>query len=147
MELEEERRLFYVGVTRARKLVCLSTATTRYRFGEVESLPSRFLKEIPKELIETVDARSYRRPAYVTGSSESPSLFPRKQAPKPTGVHYDFGDTQEMETGRIVQHPTFGRGKVVSVEGFGDSLRLEIVFTGIGLKKIMAKYARLKIVG
>ena len=49
--------------------------------------------------------------------------------------------------GRIVQHPTFGRGKILNTEGFGESLILEIMFTGLGVKKIMAKYAKLKVVG
>jgi DNA helicase-2/ATP-dependent DNA helicase PcrA len=52
-----------------------------------------------------------------------------------------------MRPGRLVEHPTFGRGKILKSEGFGDSLRLEIMFTGLGVKKIMAKYARLKVVG
>ena len=52
-----------------------------------------------------------------------------------------------MRTGRIVEHPTFGRGKIVNVEGYGDSLTLDIMFSGVGMKKIMARYARLKIVG
>ena len=52
-----------------------------------------------------------------------------------------------MRPGRLVEHPTFGRGKILKAEGFGDSLRLEVMFSGLGVKKIMAKYARLKVVG
>ena len=63
------------------------------------------------------------------------------------GVHYDFEDGEGLQTGRIVQHPTFGRGKIMKVEGYGESLVLEIMFSGLGLKKIMAKYGRLKIIG
>ncbi len=63
------------------------------------------------------------------------------------GTYYEYEDEEIMRIGRIVQHPTFGRGKIVSVEGRGESLRLEIYFTGIGTKKIMAKYAKLKVVG
>ncbi len=152
MALEEERRLFYVGAPRAKKRLFLSTATTRYRFGEVESIPSRFIKEVPSELVEKKDRRHNRR--YGTGShSNQPvqqSFFNRKPAmasSQPEGVHYEFEENEIMKVGRIVAHPTFGRGRIVKVDGMGESLRLEIMFSGIGLKKILAKYAKLKIVG
>jgi DNA helicase-2/ATP-dependent DNA helicase PcrA len=141
-ELEEERRLFYVGATRARRKLYLSTAMSRFRFGEVMSAPSRFIQEIPEELVEVSDLRSYRPAA---GGAVTVSTV-RKQ-PERTGVHYEYEGDEMMRPGRIVEHPTFGRGKIVRVEGFGDSLRLEIMFAGLGVKKIMAKYARLKVVG
>jgi len=146
MELEEERRLFYVGATRARKRLVLSTASSRFRFGEVTSIPSRFIKEVPTELLEILDlrerlpftGRQTRRTSGVSGVSEPP----------PEGIHYEWdNDHGSLRPGRIVQHPTFGRGKILTAEGYGESLRLEIMFTGIGVKKIMAKYARLKVVG
>ncbi len=150
MELEEERRLFYVGATRAKDRLYLSSATTRHRFGEVESIPSRFIKEIPETLVERVDRRTYRR--FGTGATATaPSFFDsqpvRKQPDFADGVHYDFEESEIMRTGRIVAHPTFGRGKIMRTEGYGESLVLDIMFTGIGMKKIMAKYAKLKIVG
>ena len=146
MELEEERRLFYVGATRARQKLYLSSATTRHRFGEVESIPSRFIKEIPNELMDTEDRRQYRRFGTIAerprmARSSSPS------ASSDSGVTYEFEESEIMRTGRIVQHPTFGRGRIMKTEGYGDSLILEIMFSGIGLKKIMAKYAKLTIVG
>jgi len=141
-QLEEERRLFYVGVTRARKQVCLSLATIRYQFGEVESIPSRFVREIPGELLETTDLRRQSqyerqrtRPAAVASTSST------------GGTYYEYEGEEMYRAGRIVAHPTFGRGKIVKSEGFGDSLRLEIMFSGLGIKKIMAKYARLKVIG
>jgi DNA helicase-2/ATP-dependent DNA helicase PcrA len=150
MELEEERRLFYVGATRAKDRLYLSSATTRHRFGEVESIPSRFIKEIPDSLMERIDRRTYRR---FGGSSTTvaPSFFDndagRRKPEYTEGVHYDFEESEIMRAGRIVAHPTFGRGRIVKTEGFGESLVLDIMFTGIGVKKIMAKYAKLKIVG
>lgn len=151
MELEEERRLFYVGATRAKKRLYLSSATTRHRFGEVESIPSRFIKEIPKELMETVDKRQYRKFQRQTTPAPQGSFFSSPQnttkQPVTSGVHYEYEDSEIMRTGRIVQHPTFGRGRILKTEGFGESLTLEIMFTGVGLKKIMAKYAKLKVVG
>jgi DNA helicase-2/ATP-dependent DNA helicase PcrA len=142
-ELEEERRLFYVGATRAREKLSLATAASRFRFGEVMSVPSRFIKEIPVELIDSADLRQNRR--YEFDSPDSPP--PRPKPAVPTGVHYEYEDDEFLRVGRMVAHPTFGRGKILKVEGFGDSLRLEIMFAGLGIKKIMAKYARLKVIG
>jgi DNA helicase-2/ATP-dependent DNA helicase PcrA len=145
MELEEERRLFYVGATRARKYLNLSLARVRNRFGEMESIPSRFIKELPPALVEIMDRRSHHR-------DESISLPPaggifRNKEIHESGPHYEYEEEEIMRTGRIVQHPTFGRGKIINVEGHGEELRLEIYFTGIGTKKLMAKFAKLKIVG
>ena len=147
-ELEEERRLFYVGATRARKKLFLSSAGSRFRFGEVASVPSRFIKEIPAELVEVMDLQKARynfSPAH-SAPFGTRSAEARKE-PTPQGVHYVYDDEEILQVGRIVQHPTFGRGKILSAQGMGESLRLEISFTGLGIKKIMAKYARLKIVG
>ncbi|MBN1211163.1 MAG: UvrD-helicase domain-containing protein [candidate division Zixibacteria bacterium] len=140
-ELEEERRLFYVAATRARKRLFLACATTRFRFGEVESLPSRFIREIDEDLLEVRDLRTRR----VYAPEHTVATGPEIKMPR--GVHYEYEEDEIMRTGRIVQHPTFGRGKIVKVEGMGESLRLEVMFTGVGIKKIMAKYARLKIIG
>jgi DNA helicase-2/ATP-dependent DNA helicase PcrA len=143
MELEEERRLFYVGATRARKNLLLSMASVRNRFGYSESIPSRFLKELPPALVETLDQRTYRS----NGNSEDSYDSPPSHSKERTGTYYEYEDEEIISIGRIVQHPTFGRGKIVKVEGSGESMRLEIFFTGVGTKKIMAKYAKLKIVG
>jgi len=141
-ELEEERRLFYVGATRARRNLYLSLATSRGRFGEVGSIPSRFIKELPPALVETTDLRQHR------GNNQN-TFARRRPQPEPdtTGVHYEYEEDEILRLGRMVMHPTFGRGKVVGVEGSGEALRLEISFTGIGIKKIMARYARLKVIG
>jgi DNA helicase-2/ATP-dependent DNA helicase PcrA len=149
MELEEERRLFYVGATRARKRLFLSTATTRFRFGEVQSMPSRFIKEIPESLLDRRDWRVRQHYEYTT---DQPGLFAAVAASSHNSVdkgerYYDYDDESPFKVGRIVSHPTFGRGKIIQKDGYGDSLRLEIMFTGLGIKKIMAKFAKLKVVG
>jgi len=147
-ELEEERRLFYVGATRARKRLFLTTATMRFRFGEVQSIPSRFLKEVPEELVTKRDWRVRQHFDYSAGQT---GLFPSMQTAASSGNGgertYDYDEDSPFKVGRIVVHPTFGRGKIVQKEGYGDSTRLEIMFTGTGLKKIMAKFAKLKVVG
>jgi DNA helicase-2/ATP-dependent DNA helicase PcrA len=141
-ELEEERRLFYVGATRARKKLYLATAGSRFRFGEVMSIPSRFIKEVPKNLVETTDLRAHRPAAPsrpTSGRSGGYRSGPKPTAtPTPTGVHYEFEADEIMQV---------GRGKILQVSGYGESLQLEIMFTGLGVKKIMAKYAKLKVVG
>ncbi len=147
MELEEERRLFYVGSTRARKSLVLSSATTRHRFGEVQSIPSRFIKEIPSDVIERLDFRK-RRHYEFTQQTKAPSFFDKRHStPAVKDVHYEFEDDEIYRAGRIVQHPTFGRGKVMATEGYGDSLTIQINFSGVGVKKIMARYAKLKVIG
>ncbi len=143
-QLEEERRLFYVGATRAKKKIYLSSASTRFRFGEVESIPSRFIREIPNELIERLDYRRARHMERETSYAMSASAT---KPAAPQGVHYEYEEHSVFRAGRIVEHPTFGRGRIVTVDGFGESLRLEILFTGVGTKKIMAKFAKLQVVG
>ncbi|MEE8578008.1 MAG: 3'-5' exonuclease, partial [candidate division Zixibacteria bacterium] len=145
VELEEERRLFYVGATRACRNLFLSSATSRFRFGEVLSMPSRFIKEIPSELIEVQDFRT--RPQMSSMTSARPTPKPARSVVPDGELQYEYEDEYRFQSGRIVKHPTFGRGKIISVEGFGESTRLEIMFTGIGMKKIMAKYAKLTVVG
>jgi DNA helicase-2/ATP-dependent DNA helicase PcrA len=143
-QLEEERRLFYVGATRAKKMIVLSSASTRFRFGEVESIPSRFIREIPTHLVDKTDLRRARH--FDRESAGAPSTLFTRPAPK-QGVHYEYEEHSVFRAGRIVEHPTFGRGRIVTVDGFGESLRLEISFTGVGTKKIMAKFAKLRVVG
>ncbi|UCC43686.1 MAG: hypothetical protein JSU65_11240, partial [Candidatus Zixiibacteriota bacterium] len=146
-ELEEERRLFYVGMTRARRSVHLSLASIRFQFGEVESVPSRFVREIPPDLVDTDDRRTAQRYSQAAATTVAPSL---RRAGRTTGItdtYYEYEGSEMMRPGSIVEHPTFGRGTITAVEGFGDSLRLEIMFSGLGLKKIMARYARLKVIG
>ncbi len=151
MELEEERRLFYVGATRAKKRLHLSSATVRHRFGTVESIPSRFIKEVPVELLETLDYRTHRFYEYSSPASVQPTRANRIAAATASsaksGVHYEYEENETYRTGRIVHHPTFGRGRILATEGYGDSLRLEIAFTGVGVKKLMVKFAKLKVVG
>lgn len=150
LELEEERRLFYVGATRAKKKLYLSSATTRYRFGEVESIPSRFIKEIPEELVEKIDLRTRRLFEVTSTRNRTPSFFSRLSSTADVarrGVYYDYEEGEGLQTGRIVDHPTFGRGKIIKTEGYGESLVLDIMFSSLGLKRIMAKYAKLKIIG
>ena len=132
--LEEERRLCYVGMTRARERLCLSYAEVRRMHGQENYCrPSRFIDEMPPELIEEVRpsigaSRPYRpaRPSSGGLSMESPS------APFQLGQH--------------VLHPKFGEGTVLAFEGSGDNIRVHVNFLDAGAKWLVLAYARLEAV-
>jgi len=167
--IEEERRLVYVGMTRARTSLTLTRAVYRRIFGNEQqlraSLPSRFLAEIPGELVETVrgsmaeigETRRYEPdPEY----SYSPDEFlrrvrgkPEPAAPKPKQARTEssFGrpavrrgaDANPM-LGRKVRHPNFGVGIIVGVEGDEEDRRVSVSFPGRGTKKFIERYAQLE---
>lgn len=131
-EIEEERRLFYVAMTRAEKKVYLSYANTRRRFGgpPIPSIVSRFIKEIPENLIESNEKRNaplYNREVSFGDSYKVSSVV----------------QESSLEVGDIVSHKLFGRGKILAVEGDGDSAKITILFGGNMRKKLIAKYANL----
>ncbi len=123
-ELEEERRLFYVGATRAMNKLYLSYSKFRRRFGS-EIMPmvtSRFIRELPDKNIEYLSNRG--------------SYIEQKI------VKQDF----EYKRGQFVEHSLFGKGKIINVEGSGMESKLTVMFHGNIQKKLIAKYANLKIV-
>jgi DNA helicase II / ATP-dependent DNA helicase PcrA len=128
-EMEEERRLAYVGITRAEKVLHLTRARTRTIYGQTTSyLPSRFLKEIPVELVEEVGGRQ-------SVSNASPRRVVR---PTPNVV-------ADWRVGDKAEHAKWGLGTVVKVQGEGEDLELNIAFPApIGVKKLLAKYAPIK---
>ncbi len=136
-ELEEERRLCYVGMTRARERLYLLHAERRLRFGTVSERPaSRFLDEVPAAMTR--------------------SLLPVIRAPKrePVGPVIDYSYSQVMDddergalaAGTRVRHPTFGVGIVRRSEGRGDAEKLSVQFARAGMKKLIRRYANLEIV-
>ena len=128
-QLEEERRLCYVGITRAQERLYLTTAGRRTIFGVTENrIPSRFLEEIPKELREEIGSPK------VTSATPSTVFSPRQNV----GVTYT--------PGQKVAHNKWGTGTVVSVDGQGADAVLVIAFPGEGVKKLLAGFAPLKIV-
>ena len=165
--IEEERRLFYVGITRAQRFLRLTFARWRYSFGSLSPTePSRFLAEIPRELVE-VEEISHREGIGFTAAQRRADSDRRRAsrragrfpAPEPeaaakTGVHYEFdvdpgpaaGETGNdlLAVGRWVRHPRFGRGEIVDREGSGEDLKLSIRFGSSRPKKIMVAYAQLE---
>jgi len=141
-EMEEERRLCYVAITRAKKNLTICHAKQRMLYGRTTaSLPSRFLKEIPDDI--TVKKGSVYTP--VTHSYSRESYMPRTAAPvKRSYTQYTppkTGTYLELNRGDMVIHAAFGKGLVLSVVKMGNDALLEIAFDDIGTKKLMAKTA------
>ena len=130
--LEEERRLCYVGMTRAMRKLFLSYAEVRRLHGtESHHRPSRFISEIPKELLEEVRLRtSVIRPTQ--------ALKPSKNSTRDSMI----GDTG-LRIGQTVTHPAFGEGTLIDAEGRGEHTRLQIKFNQAGTKWLVASYAKL----
>jgi DNA helicase-2/ATP-dependent DNA helicase PcrA len=168
--IEEERRLVYVGMTRARKSLTLTRALYRRIFGNEQqmraSLPSRFLGEIPSELVDTVrgsmaeigETRRYEPDPEYSYSSEkfqrrargSPApkerASPRRVAAANSSSRSAirrFGKADPL-LGQKVRHPEFGVGTVVGVEGEDDDRRVSVSFPGRGTKKFIERYAHLQ---
>jgi len=169
---EEERRLFYVGVTRAMEKLFLSWAACRRRFADIqETGPSSFLRDIPEELVQRRSSRARRkassgRPAYsFSGSRGSrtpigpapPILSPAPDSleapasrPSAAGIseptfEQDHGvDEPAYRKGERVVHNTFGSGTIVQVSSYLDDLRVSVRFDSGFTKKLMARFARLK---
>ena len=149
-EMEEERRLCYVAITRAKQSLTISHAKQRMLYGRTSAaLPSRFLKEIPEECV--VKKGGYRRPqesSYGYGSSygqySAYSAPARKPQPKRTESVMVSGTKAaylDLNQGDMVLHAAFGKGMVLSVMKMGGDALLEIAFDDIGTKKLMAKTA------
>src|SRR5262245_4464163 len=150
-DLEEERRLFYVGMTRAEQKLYLTSARFRRYFGNMDqqvSEPSRFLSEIPPELIEEVGERRRRPVAAYEGTTYNSvdaviKALPNAPRPKPPAPPRRSAGKWTM--GTRVKHPRYGQGTILRTEGEGDEMKLTISFLSHGLKKLIAKYAELEL--
>ena len=148
-EMEEERRLCYVAITRAKRSLSISHARQRMLYGRTSAaLPSRFLKEIPEEcVIRKGGMRVAAQSAGSYGSSygggyTQPVRKPQPKRPEsPMVTAAKAGACLELNKGDMVQHAAFGRGMVLSVMKMGGDALLEIAFDDIGTKKLMAKTA------
>lgn len=144
-ELEEERRLAYVGITRAKEKLYLVNAQQRMLYGTTNrNMASRFLREIPMTVTEDVSTKTYKVPTASSSKithTASSSIGARKfgqagnSAAKPT-ADYKVGDT--------VLHKSFGTGTILSLQPMGGDILMEIAFDKAGTKKMMANFARLE---
>jgi DNA helicase-2/ATP-dependent DNA helicase PcrA len=179
--MEEERRLCYVGMTRSEKKLYLTWARYRRRFGggqPEQSIASRFLKEVPKELIEPIrgdrghvdlhaeryEVRETARRNLYTGKTYNSvenikQFFAEKGMPAPQGLEAPRPvvaakpaaaqavpqKKKKFGPGSIVEHAKYGRGTVLRLEGSGEDTKVTVNFPGYGMKKLIAKYAGIKI--
>jgi DNA helicase-2/ATP-dependent DNA helicase PcrA len=149
-ELEEERRLCYVGITRARRELYLTSAVRRRVFGEYQSTePSRFLDEIPPDLMRHEESRAEAMRAASRGWGYAPNPYAAKaRRPAPRSFQPEDEDQSGrggVRTGAKVRHPMFGTGTVLSVEELDDDLKVVVRFTSVGQKTLRAKYAKLEL--
>lgn len=155
-ELEEERRLFYVALTRAMETVTLSHAETRYRWGNFTiTEPSRFLDEIDDSLIDKPAILQFNTPAPKKTSSATPSYTSqskiKKRNLKPlTGSNNNSStassNVDDLQAGMSVEHANFGAGKVIAVEGNGPNKKATVYFNSVGNKNLLLRFAKLKII-
>ncbi len=159
-EIEEDRRLMYVAITRAKSALTITNAATRMLYGSTgRNLPSRFLKEIPNDFC--IVSAAYTTPHYETpfgvgGGRDYSYGSTAKQPAKSYGSSISFGGFSAAKkpdsapvgsysAGQRVEHKTFGEGLIVSVSPMGNDTLLEIAFDSVGTKKLMATFAKLKI--
>ena len=145
-EIEEERRLAYVAITRAKKKLAITHTSMRMLFGSTNrNLPSRFLREIPIELCENTgftvrktEVKSFAAAYKPTAATSSSFRTSPVQKTGNSACLYSIGQT--------VSHKTFGQGMVLSVTHIGNDWLLEIAFDKVGTKKLMAGFAKLTII-
>ena len=158
-ELEEERRLLYVAITRAERHCILTCAQNRFRYGKMEyDTPSRFIKDIDPRLLRVeggagisgIAANSYHRPvqnprpvATQFIADVKPRLIPvRKETPRPQSAIGNIG----LREGNVIEHQRFGIGIVVKVEGTGENTKATVDFRNAGTKQLLLKFAKYTII-
>ena len=174
-DLEEERRLFYVAITRAQIKLTLAYAENRYRWGNLTMCePSRFISEIPSKLIDSPKRPLTKKENFNSSDNfsnmlqglnlppkkfsprkpDSPVSGPEAKTPPPKQVAPPVNpaisaippaDTEAIIAGMDVEHERFGKGKVVGIEGIGPNKKATVFFPGIGQKQLLLKFARLRI--
>lgn len=149
-DVEEERRLAYVAITRAKEELFISNADYRMLYGNSQrNLPSRFMEEIPAELVERSRARAWKKPEPGTSlpiSSKEARAVTTESARNfgPPEIAKKLSDDVKFKAGDSVTHKTFGSGVILSSVKMGNDSLLEIAFDKVGTKKLMANFARLE---
>ena len=144
-ELEEERRLFYVAITRAEKDCFISCAKSRYQYGNMMfNQPSRFLHEIDSRWLDVRGGGFAQRSA---SSDDATDMTPRRTLVSTTHHTHKPTASQTISVGQTVEHQRFGIGTVVAVEGTGENEKATVDFENVGRKTLLMKFARIKILG
>lgn len=161
-DLEEERRLFYVAITRAEKQLTLCYATSRFRYGSLMPCePSRFIDEIDKNFLDmTLAGLKKENPinqlfaqrdsgfSSNTRVTKTSTLLQQNQKPAhtaPVDPNFKADDLSGLQEGNKVQHQRFGNGIVTMIEGQGDNRKATVMFDGLGEKKLVLKFAKMRI--
>ena len=154
-ELEEERRLFYVAITRAEEHCYLSFAKSRFKYGKMEFCnPSRFLKDIDIRYLSVPQATSSSPQSFV--KPERPKIeikqpMVARKFTKITAVtsrsSVNAVSVNGLQVGNIIEHERFGIGEVLKMEGVGDNCKATVKFRNAGEKQLLLKFARFKVVG
>ncbi|MFP4547841.1 MAG: ATP-dependent helicase [Fidelibacterota bacterium] len=155
-QLNEERRLFYVGITRAEKKLYLAAARQRnFRGQDSVSSPSMFLREIPGDLIFNLPFNQHKQRVKTNAYSGQAAGYRRRpntdrpvsqfkqKSPVPTSRPSSAGSSKSPEVGMKVHHKIFGTGKIIAIVGFGSNPKLTIKFNSHGVKTIFGKYVTL----
>ena len=144
-DLEEERRLFYVALTRAMKKVTISYSKTRYRWGKLNDCePSRFISEIEEKYIKSIKSNFINRNFNKLKSNKLRFEIPERKKPlKSISGSSTLNSTYiDINQGDIIIHNRFGKGQVISTEGSGGDKKAEVLFKTSGTKKILLKFAK-----
>jgi len=160
-DLEEERRLFYVAITRAQQKLTLSYAENRYRWGNlIMCEPSRFISEVPEDQIEFPRRTQPVKETFSRKDNFSSRLAGLDEPPRKPFIPKNFqkvsrsetvsdipvSGVDEIQVGMEVNHERFGIGKVINLEGVGPNKKATVFFHGIGQKQLLLRFARLRIV-
>ena len=138
-EIEEERRLLYVGITRAQEALYLVNCESRMTFGRTEfSRPSRFLEDVPKGMLREIDVLGQE-----LHDASRLSKYSRPTWSPPKVESSDKGEGTSYRGGEKVTHPKFGEGTIVGVTGEGARAEITVSFKSAGLKRLLVKYANL----
>jgi len=136
-DLEEERRLFYVGITRAKERLHISYAFYRARYGSFSGGASMFIGEIPWEVLDIKTPEPVHKPPKL-----KQTVRRKKEFEDYSQIMPDYSGNDIFNVGAFVRHPKFGRGRITEISGTGDNLMLTVLF-GTQKKKILPKYANL----
>ncbi|MBW6501429.1 MAG: UvrD-helicase domain-containing protein [Bacteroidales bacterium] len=158
-EIEEERRLFYVAVTRAKKMATLSYALNRYKWGNLERCnPSRFLREIDQKFLDYAHTKASKFKSGAFTGNKSSSFREEASPPYPAGNRlkrivrsatvpvsaFDGSLNEEYKEGDMVEHERFGRGEIITLEGETPNMTATVDFRNGGKKKLLLRFAKLR---
>ncbi|MDA9807983.1 UvrD-helicase domain-containing protein [Flavobacteriales bacterium] len=159
--LEEERRLFYVAITRAKKRLFLSFASTRFKWGQLSDCqPSRFISELDDKFLEKHELTSkkkeydshkiyaktkYKQKPYSPATKKFITPKNLTNINRAKNISINESDLSKIKTGMQVKHGRFGEGKVIAISGDGSNKKATVFFAGIGQKELLLKFAKLEL--